>query len=92
MIDEQLSVVPADNAESHRQLAEQMGLGTHEFVLPLVYSLLAGLSTGIGGLFVFTLRNASPKIEMGVSLAQRLCFYLWKCRQLTHGVRRGERF
>jgi len=60
-------VIPAmSQAESHKQLAEQMGFGNHEFVLPLLYSLLAGLSTGIGGLFVFCLRRSS-KVELGVT-------------------------
>jgi zinc transporter ZupT len=33
----------------HSALAERMGFGSSAYVLPLIYSLLAGLSTGIGG-------------------------------------------
>ena len=49
----------------HAVLAQQLGLGDHAFVLPLLYSLLAGLSTGIGGLFCLLLRgNASLQVPV----------------------------
>jgi len=50
----------------HAVLAEQMGLGSHAYVLPLVYSMLAGLSTGIGGLFCLLLRG-NPASEVPVT-------------------------
>jgi len=50
----------------HAALAEQMGLGSHPYVLPLVYSMLAGLSTGIGGLLCLLLRG-NPASEVPVT-------------------------
>jgi len=41
----------------HAELASWLGLGDHAYVLPLLYSLLAGLSTGIGGLLCLLLRG-----------------------------------
>ena len=41
----------------HAVLAEQLGFGNHAYVLPLLYSLLAGLSTGIGGLLCLPIRG-----------------------------------
>ena len=35
----------------------QMGFGSHPYVLPLVYSLLAGLSTGLGGLLILPMQR-----------------------------------
>ena len=43
----------------HAQLASRLGLGDHAYVLPLVYSLLAGLSTGIGGMLCLLLRGST---------------------------------
>jgi len=47
----------------HAVLVHQLGLGSHEFVLPLLYSLLAGLSTGIGGLLCLLLRGNAAMEE-----------------------------
>ena len=41
----------------HAVLAQQLGLGSHAYVLPLLYSMLAGLSTGIGGLLCLLMRG-----------------------------------
>ena len=41
----------------HAVLAEQLGFGSHAYVLPLLYSMLAGLSTGIGGLLCLPIRG-----------------------------------
>mmetsp|Transcript_25402 Transcript_25402/g.39834 ORF Transcript_25402/g.39834 Transcript_25402/m.39834 type:complete len:277 (+) Transcript_25402:123-953(+) len=61
-------MVVQEDAELHHHqvLAEQMGLGSHSYTLPLIYSLLAGLSTGIGGLFVLCMRR-NPVMELGVT-------------------------
>jgi hypothetical protein len=50
----------------HAVLAEQMGFGSHAFVLPLLYSLLAGLSTGIGGLLCLLL-GGNTALEVPVT-------------------------
>ena len=57
----------AGGGDQHRHavLAQQLGLGSHEYVLPLLYSLLAGLSTGIGGLLCLLLRgNATMEVPV----------------------------
>lgn len=57
----------ADGEDQHRHavLAQQMGLGDHAYVLPLLYSMLAGLSTGIGGLLCLLLRgNAAMEVPV----------------------------
>ena len=41
----------------HAALAARFGFGSHAYVLPIIYSLLAGLSTGIGGLLCLLLRG-----------------------------------
>ena len=43
----------------HAVLAEQLGFGSHAYVLPLLYSMLAGLSTGIGGLLCLPIRGTT---------------------------------
>jgi len=49
----------------HALLAMQFGLGDHAFVLPLLYSMLAGLSTGIGGLLCLLIRkNATMEVAV----------------------------
>jgi len=50
----------------HAVLAEQMGLVSHPYVLPLVYSMLAGLSPGISGLLCLLLRG-NPASEVPVT-------------------------
>lgn len=47
----------AADRHHHAVLAEQMGLGAHAWLLPLLYSLLAGLSTGIGGMLCLLLQG-----------------------------------
>jgi len=46
-----------DQRHHHAVLAQQLGLGSHAYVLPLLYSMLAGLSTGIGGLLCLLMRG-----------------------------------
>ena len=49
----------------HAVLAQQLGLGSHAYVLPLLYSMLAGLSTGIGGLLCLLIRkNATMEVAV----------------------------
>ena len=60
-----LEVAGDDPRHQHAVLAEQMGFGNHAFVLPLIYSSLAGLSTGIGGLFVLCVRG-NALVEVSV--------------------------
>lgn len=40
-------------------LSEKLGIGSHQFALPLFCSLIAGLSTGIGGMLALFLRRGS---------------------------------
>lgn len=68
---EDTSSVGADQ-HRHAVLAEQMGFGSHAFVLPLLYSLLAGLSTGIGGLLCLLLGgNASLEVPVQILKSRR---------------------
>eukprot|EP00960_Hanusia_phi_P039531 753926-Hanusia_phi.AAC.2 len=65
-----LGAVGDDLRHQHAVLAEQMGFGNHAFVLPLIYSSLAGLSTGIGGMFVLCVRG-NALVEVSVRLAEK---------------------
>eukprot|EP00802_Teleaulax_amphioxeia_P012525 Tamp_12568.p1 GENE.Tamp_12568~~Tamp_12568.p1 ORF type:complete len:309 (-),score=74.59 Tamp_12568:872-1771(-) len=59
------SPVGGGDQHRHAKLAEQLGLGSHAYVLPLVYSMLAGLSTGIGGLLCLPIRgNAAMEVPL----------------------------
>ena len=54
----QVTMASTKDENCHFALAVRMGLGSHAYVLPLVYSLLAGLSTGIGGLLCLPVQGS----------------------------------
>jgi ZIP family zinc transporter len=59
------SSIGGNEQHRHAVLAEQMGLGSHAYVLPLLYSMLAGLSTGVGGLLCLLMRgNAAMEVPV----------------------------
>jgi len=62
------SSVGASSTDRHHHalLAMQFGFGDHAFVLPLLYSMLAGLSTGIGGLLCLLIRK-NTTMEVAVT-------------------------